>query len=335
MKKLLAFPVILATFVLLGFFVWRNISSPANSRDTQTRDFIITKGQSLTSVAINLEKNGFIKNSLVFRAYSQITGRPKIVQPGDYKLSPSLSLHQIILTFEKGPEQFWITIPEGLRREEISDRVVSSLELDQTEARRFADEFILASKGQEGYLFPDTYLLGKEDSAEKLVSKMKGIFNTKVTAKMKEDVKKNRLSLEETIVLASIIERETKTEGERSVVAGILFNRLNHGIALQVDATLQYISGTENCYQGSRIKLDCKWWGVPTVGDRQAVSKYNTYQNRGLPPFPIGNPGLSSIMSAIYPQDSDYLYYIHGKDGKIHYAKTGEEHLQNIDNYLR
>lgn len=334
-KRFLALPVFAAILILFGYFSWRGLSSPVNPQDTNPRDFIITKGQSLTIVAQNLEKTKLIRNSSVFRIYSQITGRPKIVQPGDYKLSPSLSLHQIILTLEKGPEQYWITIPEGLRREEIIDRVVSSLDLNSIEAQKFAAEFLTASKGQEGYLFPDTYLLGKGDNAEKLVTKMRGIFNTKVTPQMVSDAKKNELDLQETIILASLIEREAKTEEERPVVAGILFNRLNSGIALQVDATLQYVKGTKDCYQGIKVELDCKWWGVPTVQDRQIVSKYNTYLNRGLPPLAIGNPGLSSINAAIYPQDSDYLYYLHGSDGKIRYAKTIEEHTDNINKYLR
>ena len=133
------------------------------------------------------------------------------------------------------------------------------------------------------------------------------------------------------MTLASIIERETKGADERPVVAGILLKRLNAGWPLQVDASVQYAVSSSNCR--GRI-LDCEWWPILTRSDLDIDSRYNTYKYAILPPGPIANPGLTSLQAAVYPQSSDYWYYIHDDKGIIHYAKTHEEHNENVARYL-
>ena len=133
------------------------------------------------------------------------------------------------------------------------------------------------------------------------------------------------------VILASLIERETKTAEERPIVAGILINRLNVGMALQVDAAVQYAIGSTKCTVQS---TKCDWWPILTKNDLASASKFNTYKYPGLPPTPIANPGTSSLTAAFNPTGNDYWYYIHDNDGQIHYAKTLSEHNANIAKYL-
>jgi len=156
-------------------------------------------------------------------------------------------------------------------------------------------------------------------SAFSVVKKMTDTFDSKV-----KDLENNSgFSFDQAIILASLIERETKTDEERPVVAGILIKRLNSGWPLQIDASVQYAVGSEK-----------EWWPVLTLDDLSVKSGYNTYMNQGLPPTPIASPGLSSIKAAFNPEESDYWYYIHDTKGQIHYAKTLEEHNANIAKYL-
>jgi UPF0755 protein len=149
---------------------------------------------------------------------------------------------------------------------------------------------------------------------------MEATFNAKTSGFKPTN---SNLTFSEAIVMASILERETKTDAERPIVAGILLNRIEDGMPLQVDASVQYAVGTSK-----------NWWPILTLEDLKINSSYNTYKFRGLPPGPIASPGLSSIEAVMNPEKSDFWYYIHDSDGKIHYAKTLAEHNANIAKYL-
>lgn len=314
MKKLLFAPLFLVLIVVASF-VWfyLNIQSPGTNRDF--KDFLITKGTSASQIGTNLEKAGFIKNSLAFKIYVKATGQAGRIFAGEYRLSSAMSLTQIVSQLTRGPLELWVTIPEGLRREEIAARFTTGLDRNTV----FTSEFLQASKGQEGMLFPDTYLFPKDASASSIVNKMVRTFDSKTSTLPAG----SGLTFAQKIILASIIERETKTEAERPVVAGIMLNRINAGMPLQVDATVQYAVGSQK-----------NWWPILSREDLKVNSPYNTYKFTGLPPAPIANPGLSSLMAAFNPAPSDYFYYIHDKNGLIHYAKDLEEHNSNVARYL-
>lgn len=320
--------------VALSFW-WNTVSRPANPKDTTSHDFLVVRGQSLGQVAYNLEKQGLVKNRLAFKLYAQIFGQSGKIQAGEYGISPSNSLEKIMLILVSGPKELWVTYPEGLRREETALKTIKTLGMDSQRAQTFWVEFMTRSDGKEGYLFPETYLFGKDVSATSVVNKLSGTFEIKLTDRMRQDAKESSLSLPELVTLASIVERETRTDDERPTVAGILTKRLSARMPLQVDATLQYIATNKRCGVSYEKAASCSWWDIPTANDRAIVSAYNTYSNAGLPPGPIANPSLSSLSAVIYPQDSPYWFYIHDSDGQIHYAKTGEEHAQNINKYLR
>jgi UPF0755 protein len=265
---------------------------------------MINKGSSVSLIGNNLQKNGLIKNSTVFRFYVQLTGTQNKIQAGEFDLSKNLTVDQIIEKLKKGPTEILVTIPEGLRKEEIAEKYKLSLNKDDS----FVKEFLLLTNGKEGYLYPESYLFPQTASPAQIVNRMIKTFDAKV-----KDVTYKQL------IMASMLERETFADSEKPIVAGILYKRIENDWPLQVDATLQYIKGN--------------WKPVYSV-DKELDSPFNTYKNLGLPPSPICNPSLSSIEAAVSPEDSDFWYYIHDNDAKIHFAKTLEEHNLNINEYL-
>ena len=269
------------------------------SNDDKSIDFIIPKGSSVSIIGKNLEKAGLIKNAIVFKFYVQVTNSQNKIQAGEFQLASSFTLSQILDKLKKGPSEIWVTIPEGLRREEIATKFTTTLAKDE----EFTKEFLTLAKDKEGYLFPKTA------TATQIVNKLTSTFNKKIS-----DVTYKQ------VIMASMLERETFADSEKPIVAGILYKRIKNDWPLQVDATLQYIKG--------------EWEPVYSI-DKELNSPFNTYKNLGLPPSPISNPGLSSIEAAISPEESDYWYYIHDNDAKIHFARTLEEHNANIAKYLR
>lgn len=303
MKKVLLLFITPILIFIIGFY-WFTVNSKPVSNETKFQDFLIIKGSSASQVGNKLREEGFIKNSLAFKLYVQVTDKAKKIQAGEYRLSPSFSLFRIADELTKGPVEIWVTIPEGLRKEEVARKFASAFGRGED----FVAEFLSASKDKEGFLFPDTYLFPKSVSASAVVTKMLSIFDKKV----------GDVAYEE-LIMASLIERETRGDDEKPIVAGILYKRIEADWPLQVDATIQYAKGS---------------WEPIYSADKEINSSYNTYKNRGFPPTPIASPGLSSIKAAIYSEESDYWFYIHDSKGVIHFAKTAEEHNENIRRYL-
>lgn len=310
-KKLLVVPVLILLLAIFGSIWWRNVTS-APSRSKEEAKVVISKGASASQIATKLKEGGVIKNAFSFRLYTQITGQTKDIPSGEFFISKNLNLKEVVEVLLKGPAEFWVTIPEGLRREEIALKISSVLKSGQ-EAGEFEKEFLRLTSGFEGYLFPDTYLFPKDVTADRVFSVLNSTFESRFGELTRDQV-----------ILASLIERETITDEERPIVAGILLNRFNAKWPLQVDATVQYALGRSP-----------DWWEPITRADLETSSPYNTYKYTGFPPGPISNPGRSSLEAAANPESTDYWYYIHDTEGKIHYAKTLDEHNANVSKYLR
>jgi UPF0755 protein len=199
------------------------------------------------------------------------------------------------------------------------------------------NDFLSLSASKEGYLFPDTYLVPKDITAQKVISLMTNTFDGRI-ATLDSSVSGSAYSLDKIINVASLVERETKTDEERPQVAGVIYNRLKIGMGLQIDATLQYALATSKLKPLSTLSSQelkgIKFWEGLTTANKKIDSLYNTYKYNGLPPTPICNPGMASIKAALEPAESEYLYYLHDSDGQIHFAKTLEEHNANIKKYL-
>lgn len=318
MKKL--FVIFLGIVLLLavgGWMWWQRGTSAVNPQDKTQKMFIIQPGEGVNSIADRLKEEGLITDALVFSFIVRKEGYEKKIQAGDFRLSPSMNPQQIAETLTTGVIDIWITIPEGKRAEEIADILKENI---PTYNDSWRQELVL----REGYLFPDTYLIPKDATIDTIISIMTNNFEQRY-AQATEEKTSNR-SQKEIVILASLIEREGRHDEDRFLIASVLENRLDIGMALQIDATVQYALG----YQPQQ-KL---WWkqGV-TFNDLKINSPYNTYLHPGLPPGPIANPGMEALEAAANPSETDYLYYITDKNGINRYAKTYEEHNANIKRY--
>lgn len=329
MKKL-TFLLILPVLLFFTGIYWYKLNSQPVSRESNFKDFLITRGSSASQIGNKLQKEGLIKNGITFKLYVQITGNAGKIQSGEYRLSADYSLKKIVDELLRGPLGVWVTIPEGLRREEIAYRFVTTL--DKEDKNVFIEEFLQASVNQEGYLFPDTYIFLKNAQASAIVQKMRATFDKKVGSEILDDISSGGKSINQILTVASLVERETKGAEEKPIVAGIIYKRLKAGWPLQIDATLQYAVGGLKCKE---TQVQCDWWSPLTKEDLGTNSLYNSYKFIGFPPSPIANPGLLSIKAATYPQESDFWFYLHDTGENIHYARTIQEHNDNVRKYLK
>ena len=314
MKKL----AIIFLILFGGFFIWFKISISEKSEKAEFKTFVIPQGENLEIIAKRLEKEGFIKNALSLKLLVTTLGLSKKIQAGSFKLSPSQNAKTIAKELTTGFFDVWLTIPEGWRVEEIAEKLEKDLGIDQ-------EEFLKVAK--KGFMFPDTYLVPKKATPQDIAKMMLDNFDKRFTPDLKDAATKSGLKIEQVITLASIVEREVKFSKDRSVVAGILLKRLKLGLPLEADATVQYALG----YQ----QAEKSWWKSKiTATDLAINSPYNTRKFAGLPPTPICNPGIDSVKAVVFPTQTDYLYYLSDGEGKIHYGKTLDQHIQNIRNYL-
>ncbi len=332
-RKRLFFPLLaLATaliFLAIAFIWWQWANKPAsNLKPAPPEIFVVKKGESLTSVADRLEKEGLIRNSLAFRILVLTQGLAGNIQAGDFRLRPSLTTEEVAHVLTHGTLDVWLTFPEGWRREEFGRRLAANLEEFNYE------EFLSQTANLEGYLFPDTYLIPVEASPSAVIKIINRNFEKKFSPELEKQAKNRGLTKKQVLILASIVEREAKSDKDRPLVAGILIKRWQNDWLLQADATVQYALATHNSQLTTHNSMD--WWPKKiTKEDLKVNSPYNTYKYKGLPPTPICNPGLASIKAAVGPEESEYWFYLSDPGGTVHYAKTAEEHNQNITQYLR
>ena len=317
MKKLWVV-LILLVVILAGVFTWWNRGlSAAKPGDTTPVIFTVNKGEGVREIANRLKADGLIKDPVVFFLYTRINGLDKQIQAGDFRINPSMNAPELAGNLTHGTLDIWVTIPEGLRAEEIASIFSQKLPKYQDLWRQQLD-------ANEGYLFPDTYLIPRDADVNSVISLMRNNFQIKYDSV--KNLRTTNLSEADTIILASIIEKETKFPEDRPLVASVFVNRLNIGMALGSDPTVMYALG----YQPA----EKTWWKKDlTVDDLVIDSPYNTRKNAGLPPGPIANPGLSAIEAALAPAKTDYLYFFADKQGHLHFATTLEGHNANIKKY--
>lgn len=323
LKRLLFILILLSLAVASawGWFAYE-LNLPAGSGPK--REVTIESGTSVREVAVVLKEQGLIRSVNLFVAYVRLKGLVSQIEAGHYEIPPSFSMLQVIEILRHGTFDIRLTFLEGWRKEEFLEYALGQLPVD---SGNFRIAFLAETEGLEGYLFPDTYLVTQNISAEVLVGLLKENFEEKY-GEVAEAVEAQGLTQEEAVILASLIEREARRPEEQAVIAGIFQRRLELGMPLGLCATVQYALGYQEEEQS--------WWkGTITNDDTDVDSSYNTYQHTGFPPGPICNPGITSLEAVANPQASEYLYYLHDEDGSIHYARTLEEHNQNVVRYLR
>jgi len=274
-----------------------------DSSSSATKEIVVVSGMSRAEIAKKLSEEGLIKSQFAFFLYLKMI-QAKII-PGTYEVSAAESASMIADNLARAKFKILkITLIEGYRATDIERYLVEEKGLKQLVG--FANQ---AAKF-EGYLFPDTYEVKIEVTTEELIALLRENF----TDRTKE------LAVDPDILtLASIVEREAKSDDERSAIAGVYVNRLNLGMNLEADATVQYAKGD---------------WRSVTIDDYRSVeSPYNTYLNAGLPPGPISTPGLASIKAAIFPEKHSYLFYFHAQ-GQTYFSKTYQEHRAKTNLYF-
>lgn len=334
MKKLFLLASGLFLFVALcavGSYFWLQFQlTPLKPNNVAAVSFVVSPEESASSVIQRLYDSQLIRSPLAAKIYLKLNPGKYPVYPGTYSVSPSEAFLPIMQKFSTGPEDIRVTLPEGWRKEQMAQRLHAAIPSISVSA------FASLAANLEGQLFPDTYLLPPQADAASVVSILSANFSKKSNLDIAKsysislDGKTSTLSGREVLTLASLVERETKTDSERPMVAGILLRRLRADWPLQVDATLQYALGTQRC--GSQ-PADCDFWQPPT--DTKVPSAYNTYINKGLPPAPICNPGTAALNAVLQPQNSSYWYYLTGTDGVTRYSKSLQEHNMNVDKYLK
>ncbi len=277
----------------------------------------IPSGTTLSGVSDILKKEGVISSGFLFRVYVKIFAGNRPVLSGSYLLDERQSLVGMADRLISGNfhvSRIKILVTEGMDVQSISEVLASSSPAFQQA------KFLETAQKMEGYLFPDTYFFFSTVSPEEVISVMRENFDTKTTT-LNAKIRSSGHTLQEIITMASIIEREAVTPKDRRIISGILWKRISLGMPLQVDATFSYING-----KGS---------AELTASDLKIDSPYNTYVYRGLPPGPIANPGFDTILSALEPVKTPYLYYLSDDSGVMHYAKTFSEHVVNKTKYLK
>lgn len=319
MKKKILILVCLIFFISLLLVLWwgQAVKSPDPTNSNYVI-FTIKRGENTRDIAEQLKKQGLIRSPVAFFLLNRFGGVADSIQAGEFRLSPSMDLSALANSLTHGTMDVQITIPEGWRSEEIALKIAQQFNIPEKEFLKNA---------REGYMFPDTYLIPKDATAEAVAKIFNTNFNKKIQNIDMEKAIKNNFSLDQVITIASLVEREAKHDIDRPLVASVIINRLKIGMKLDVDATVQYALG----YQSA----EKSWWKKElTIEDIGTNLPFNTYNNPGLPPTPICNPGLAVIKAVIEAPDTDYLYYISDREGNNHYAKTIEEHNANISKYL-
>ena len=297
---------------------------PASTQKTE-QIFVVKPGETVPEIAADLKEAGLIKNPFAFKLLVSQMGIAKTIQFGDFRLDPTMSSKEIATLLTHGAIDVWVTFPEGIRIEEQAQIVEEKLKFGQIENYNF-DKREYIKEAEEGYMFPDTYLIARDAAAVDVAKKLRDTFTSKVEDQY---LNKNttKLTNKQIVIFASLLEREAKGDGQRAKIAGVIVNRLEAGMSLDIDATVQYAKGYDSATN--------KWWPQITVEDYKSVrSVYNTYLNPGLPPEPICSPGIASIKAALNPEKNNYYYYLHDSEGVIHFATTVEEHNENIRNFL-
>jgi UPF0755 protein len=315
--------------LLVFLFICFQVYVPVDYNSHETVVFAVQKGWSDDQIASALKKLGIIRSSYFFRFYAILSLKHSSLQAGEYNLSPKMSVYQIAGKMAQGDiirdtavilEGWDITdIGKYLESKGIctQDYFISLTKKDYSAEFSFLKDKP-KSLSLEGYLFPDTYEIGKGETCDGILSSMLENFEKKLTPALVAETENQGKSIFDIVTMASLIEKEVRIIADKKIVSGILWKRIAIGMPLQLDSTVNYVTG----------KSDAS----VLIKDTKINSPYNTYKYYGLPKGPISNPGIESITAAIYPTKTKYLYYL--SDGKTIFSETLEQHNAAKAKYL-
>ncbi|MBI3816677.1 endolytic transglycosylase MltG [Candidatus Peregrinibacteria bacterium] len=338
MRRLPRLIIGLLILALVGVLWYRLELRPVNASDQAGILVSIPTGSSVQGIGTILRSKSLIRSGPVFDLYARLHHLQGSLKAGTFYLRPSMSMPEIAQALVRGySEAAVVTIPEGFTVKEIdgllagkglvkSGELLACAQACDFSAFSFLpqrkERLALRGRSLEGYLFPDTYFVVHDTlTPRSFLERLLSTFQKRVVDGLKTDLAGSKHSLDQIVTMASLIEKETKTDVERPIVAGILWKRLDAKMGLGADASIRYAIGKPN--------------DPLTESDLAIDSPYNLRKFRDFPPTPIGNPGLASIQAALHPNESPYFYYLHDSNGVIHYAMTNEEQNLNRAKYLR
>lgn len=334
------FKVIITFFLLIDvviiaavlYFVY-DINKPLPDLQ-ETKVFVVEKGDGVNQVAFKLKDQDILEQTFNFETFLWLRRQENKLQAGEYKLTPGISAKGLATMLVAGnalPQEIQVTIPEGFTSKDIEKRLVENELTSQEKFSNTIKNYRYDFSGQEdygkplpsleGYLFPDTYKFYKDASIQEIINKMLANFDKKLTTDLRDEIKSQGKSIHEIIIVASIIEKEVRNLDEMKKVSSVFYNRLAIDMPLESDATVNYATGK------SRRQA--------TYEDTRVDSPYNTYLYKGLPEGPIANPGLNAIRAAIYPEKTDYYYFLSPENGPTVFSRTLEEHNFAKVKYLK
>ncbi len=299
--------------------------TPANADHTK-KNVIVQPGQGFTSVSEGLHKAGIIKNPFKFKLLALIKGYDKILKAGEYTLSSSMSPTRILKIMVSGKVQLYrLTVPEGCNLYQIDSIIARAGLGKETDFLRaatdsaFVHENGINAETFEGYLFPETYYFPKDVTPQKIISTMVKRFWSVFTPEWKNQAKNLQLSIHQVVTIASIIEKETGAAFERPIISSVFHNRLKKRMRLESDPTVIY---------GIR-----DFDGNITRKHLTTLTPYNTYKIKGLPPGPIANPGIKAIKAALFPADTNFLFFVSKKDNTHKFSTNIRDHNMAVRKY--
>lgn len=347
MKKVLialaAFFILIAVITGIGYVYATNWYDQAinevNIAEGETAQVIVNEGDTFQAVMDKMEADGYIESALAVRIYLQVENVTPNIRFGNYEIPSGVDIPKIIEILEEGQLKpgISVTLREGKTAAEIGDKIQETLGLDAAfnvakfndivanpanysfseEVQTFLDTYKPSDKNLEGFIYPDTYEFDVDQDAEVIVNRMIANLISKVNEELDLEnlnlTQSNITNFYDALNLGSIVESEASAGDDRTQISGVFHNRLQIGEVLASDATISYITGQTSENLDTRID-----------------SPYNSYTRAGLPPTPISNPRIESIVAAFYPADTDYLFFFHSEDGQTYYSRTLGEHTTKV-----
>lgn len=300
--------------------------------------FTVSEGESAATIGGELQRQGIVRSARLFEVLVALNGVGSDLEAGEYEFEPGMTAVEVVHRIAEGKTASRaITIPEGLRVEEIGQLLEAN---NITTKRDFLAALVTSEYNEpflqaistddlQGYVFPARYEFSRQTTAGQVVATMLHGFETNVYDAV--ELEGQAMTLEQVVTLASIVEREAATAEERPIIASVFLNRLRLGIPLQADPTVQFSVASDP----ASVEQYGYWKKELTLDDLKIDSPYNTYVYGGLPPGPIANPGLDSVLAVIRPASTNYLFFVAKDDGTHVFAETLEEHERNVEKYQR
>ncbi|ETI91220.1 endolytic transglycosylase MltG [Clostridium butyricum] len=335
MKKIIIMFTILIAVVLIGIGTLFYYFQRLNTVNKENSYLIINSESSLEDISKQLQGKSIIKSKDTFLLYTKLNRFSNNIKGGNFIVKPNTSYKELSLKLQSSQSDFTVvTIPEGFSFYQIAERLEKNTSIKKEDflgvrVSNLTTNSLVLNKtniyyGLEGFLYPDTYYVPNGATEKEIANLMFDRFNSVFSDKYVDRAKELGLDINDVITIASLIEKEAANDSERSKIAGVIYNRIEKGIPLQIDASVIYAI-TKGESKMKKVLYD----------NLKVQDPYNTYVNKGLPPGPIASPGKPSIEAALYPEEHDYLYYVVNGSGGHVFSKTYEEHLNNVKKYIK